>query len=73
VWPGEGQYLYGQGGIPTTNYITGPAYLLNAGMRTADKVDFTRMRREAIGVAEMLTALGRVPAGDLRRLDVAPG
>jgi peptidase M28-like protein len=70
VWPGEGQYLYGQGSVPTANYITGPVYLLNAGMRTVDKVDFKRLRREAIGVAEMLVALGRVPARDLRRLDL---
>ena len=41
VWPGEGQYLYGVGGIPTANYITGPTYLLNWGITTTDKVDFT--------------------------------
>ena len=23
-WPGEGQYLFARGGIPTSNYITGP-------------------------------------------------
>jgi hypothetical protein len=32
VWPGEGQYLFARGGIPTSNYITGPTYLLNWGM-----------------------------------------
>lgn len=39
AWPGEGQYLFPAGGIPTANDITGPTYLLNWGITTTDKVD----------------------------------
>ena len=42
AWPGEGQYLFANGGMPTSNYITGPTYLLNWGITTADKVDYRR-------------------------------
>ena len=44
AWPGEGQYLFGVGGMPTANYITGPTYLLNWGITTTDKVAFGRVR-----------------------------
>ena len=67
VWPGEGQYLFGVGDIPTSNYITGPTYLLNWGITTADKVDHTRVRREAIAFTEMILRLGRTPRRSLRR------
>lgn len=43
-FPGEGTYMYSLGNIPDSNYITGPYYLLNAGMPTVDKIDFGRMR-----------------------------
>ncbi|MDB5988493.1 MAG: hypothetical protein JWR16_3546 [Nevskia sp.] len=68
VWPGEGQYFWGEGNIPTANYITGPAYLLNWGVTTADKVDYDRMRREAIAFTQMQLDLSRVPASDLHKL-----
>jgi hypothetical protein len=45
AWPGEGQYLWNNGGIADTHYITGPTYLLNAGMRTVGRVDNVRIRR----------------------------
>jgi len=66
AWPGEGQYLFGVGGMPTANYITGPTYLLNWGITTTDKVDFARVRAEAIGFTEMILRLGRTPRAQLR-------
>jgi len=66
TWPGEGQYLFAQGGMPTANYITGPTYLLNWGITTTDKVDFGRVRREAIAFTEMILRLGRTPGKQLR-------
>ncbi len=65
VWPGEGQYFYGEGGVPTANYITGPYYLLNWGVTTADKIDFTRMRNEMVAFTQMQLDLSRVSKTDL--------
>ena len=62
-----GAYLFGVGGMPTANYITGPTYLLNWGITTTDKVDFSRVRTEAIAFTEMILRLGRTPRGQLRR------
>jgi hypothetical protein len=70
AWPGEGQYLYAKGAIPTANYITGPTYLLNWGIPTLDKVDFSRVRREAIGFTEAILKLTRTPRGKLRHYDL---
>ena len=61
AWPGEGQYLFAVGGMPTSNYITGPTYLLNWGITTSDKVNFGRVRAEAIAFTEMILRLGRTP------------
>jgi PA domain len=66
VWPGEGQYFWGQGDIPTINYISGPSYLLHWGVNTADRIDYERMRRESISFTQMLLDLSRVPFKDLR-------
>jgi len=66
TWPGEGQYLFGYGGMPTANYITGPTYLLNWGITTADKVDHRRVRAEAIGFTELILRLGRTKRAPLR-------
>jgi hypothetical protein len=66
VWPGEGQYFWGQARIPTVNYITGPSYLLNWGVSTADKVDYARMRRETVAFTQMLLDLAREPRARLR-------
>lgn len=60
VWPGEGQYFWGIAGIPDANYITGPYYLLNWGVTTADKIDFNRMRDEMIAFTQMQLDLSRV-------------
>jgi hypothetical protein len=65
VWPGEGQYFWGLAKIPTANYITGPTYLLNWGVSTADKIDFDRMRREMIATAQMQLDLSAIPMSDL--------
>jgi hypothetical protein len=66
VWPGEGQYFWGQGDVPTVNYISGPSYLLHWGVSTADKVDYERMRRESISFTQMLLDLSRIPVNELR-------
>ena len=69
-WPAEGTDLWTMGAIPTSNYITGPSYLLNWGIPTMDKLDVARMRREAIAFTQMLLDLSRVPRSRLRRLDL---
>jgi len=69
-WPAEGTDLWTMGAIPTTNYITGPSYLLNWGIPTMDKLDVVRMRREAMSFLQMLLDLSRVPRSRLRRLDL---
>jgi hypothetical protein len=65
AWPGEGQYLWNNGGIATANYITGPTYLLNAGVDTLHRVDIRRVRRAALGFTDMTLALSRVPKAKL--------
>jgi hypothetical protein len=69
AWPGEGQYLWADGGIPTANYITGPSYLLNWGVDAAARIDFARMRREAMSFTEMTIQLSRVPRNKLREIN----
>jgi hypothetical protein len=66
VWPGEGEYLYNFGGIADINYITGPTYLLNAGMRTTGFVDYDRLRRKSIAFTDMALALTRAPLASLK-------
>jgi hypothetical protein len=65
TWPGEGQYLFARGGISTANYITGPTYLLNWGIKTTDKVNHARVRAEAIAFTEMILSLGRTSRAKL--------
>ena len=65
IWPGEGQYFWGIGHIPTANYITGPTFLLNWGLTTADKIDFDRMRREMVAFAQMQLDLSRISQAEL--------
>jgi hypothetical protein len=67
TWPGEGQHLFARGGMPTSNYITGPTYLLNWGITTTDKVNYNRVRAEAIAFTEMFLRLGRTPGRKLER------
>ncbi|MFN8132584.1 MAG: hypothetical protein U0R70_13625 [Solirubrobacteraceae bacterium] len=70
TWPAEGEALWARAGIPTTNYITGPTYLLNWGIPTVDKLDVARMRAEAVSFTQLLLELSRVPRTRLRRLDL---
>jgi hypothetical protein len=65
AWPGEGQYLWNNGGIADTNYITGPSYLLNAGMKTTGYVDYGDLRRKAIAFTDMALGLTRAPRASL--------
>ena len=53
--------------MPTSNYITGPTYLLNWGITTTDKVNHNRVRAEAIAFTEMVLRLGRTPGRKLER------
>ena len=71
AWPGEGQYLYALGHIADANFITGPTYLLNWGITTMDKLDFDRMRAEAIAFTEMILRLGRTSREELRTYDLS--
>jgi hypothetical protein len=66
AWPGEGQYLFARGGMPDANYITGPTYLLNWGIKTLDRANHNRVRAEAIAFTEMILRLGRTPRSKLR-------
>ncbi len=59
AFPGEGQYLFADGGMPVAKYITGPTYLLNWGITTTDKVNFNRVRAEAMSFTEMIPRMGR--------------
>lgn len=66
VWPGEGQVFWGREKIPTANYISGPNYLFNWGISTADKVDYPRLFRETIAFTEMTLNLARSEMAELR-------
>ena len=55
------------GGLPSANFISGPTYLLNAGMPTVDKTDFDLMRRQAIAFADLVVEVGRTPLEELRQ------
>ncbi|KGS88556.1 hypothetical protein X947_6228 [Burkholderia pseudomallei MSHR7334] len=66
LWPGEGQYFWGRARVPTINLITGPTYLLNYGVSTAEKIDYARLRREIAATTQTLLDLSRVPFDALR-------
>ena len=71
-WPAEGTGLWTQGALPTTNYITGPTYLLNWGIPTTDKYNARLARRETIAFTELVLRLSQVPRSQLRALDLLP-
>lgn len=52
--------------MPTINLITGPTYLLNYGVSTAEKIDYARLRREIAATTQTLLDLSRVPFDALR-------
>jgi hypothetical protein len=64
-FPGEGTYMYSLGNIPDSNYITGPYYLLNAGMPTVDKIDFARMRALSMALVTQTHDVAAAPVADL--------
>jgi hypothetical protein len=66
AWPGEGQYMWNNGGLPEANYICGPNYLFNGGYATVNCVNFEMMRRATMGFVNMALALCRVPKEKLR-------
>jgi len=66
AWPGEGEYMWNNGGLAEANYICGPNYLFNGGYRTAACVNFAMMRRATIGFADLALRLSRVPKEKLR-------
>jgi hypothetical protein len=51
--------------LQTASYITGPTYLLNWGIPTADKVSFRAARAEAVAFTDLVLRLGRTPRGRL--------
>lgn len=67
VWPGEGQYFWGLGGIPAINFITGPACLLNYGIDTVDYVDFDLLHRQTAASAQLVLDLTAIPRSELPR------
>ncbi|MET7771968.1 hypothetical protein [Nocardia sp. NPDC005366] len=64
-FPGEGTYLYSIGNLADSNYITGPYYLLNAGMPTIDKIDFTRMRDLSMALVGQTLQLAAASRADI--------
>jgi hypothetical protein len=66
AWPGEGEYMWNNGGLPDANYICGPNYLFNGGYATVHCTDFAMMRHAAMGFADMALALTRIPKEKLR-------
>jgi hypothetical protein len=61
IWPGDGQPLWAIAGLPSANFITGPAYLLNGGMRVFDLIDMDAFRRQAIAFGDLILDLTRTP------------
>jgi hypothetical protein len=67
AWPGEGQYLWNSdAAIADANYITGPSYLLNAGIETVSRTDHARVRQGAIGFTQMALQLAATPRSRLK-------
>ncbi len=69
AWPGEGEYLWNNAGLPDANYITGPNYLFNADYKTAPLIDFSRLREQTIEFTNLTLSLLR---SDRRELAVSP-
>lgn len=69
MYPGEGTYLYSGGNLPNSNYLTGPTYLLNAGISTVDKIDFDRMRALSMALVRHTVELGAASPGAIAMPD----
>ncbi|GAA2628940.1 hypothetical protein SMC26_29735 [Actinomadura fulvescens] len=70
-WPGDGEGLWRISALPSLQFITGPAYLLNANMPTMQFVDTHAMRRQAIAFTNAALELANTPRTQLqqRRID----
>jgi hypothetical protein len=67
AWPGDGQPWWAISGLPSANFITGPVYLLNGGMRVFDFIDPDAFRRQTIAFTDLLLELGRTPLEQLQQ------
>jgi hypothetical protein len=65
TYPGDGESFWARGGLPASNFITGPNYLLNGGMRVADMIDLHALRRQAIAFTNLILRLGRTSLAQL--------
>ncbi len=70
AWPGEGQYLFADRGMPDANYIAGPTYLLNWGISIRDRIDASQMRYQAVVFTEMVLTMTRMSRPALRTYDL---
>ncbi|WP_157407905.1 PA domain protein [Actinomadura atramentaria] len=70
-WPGDGEGLWRIAALPSFQFISGPAYLLNAGMPTMRFVDTRAVRRQAVAFTDAVLELAHTPRADLaeRRAD----
>ncbi|MQY03660.1 PA domain protein [Actinomadura macrotermitis] len=66
-WPGDGEGLWRIAGLPSVQFISGPAYLLNAGMPAMRFIDTHAVRRQAIAFTDAVLELARTPTIGLRR------
>jgi hypothetical protein len=66
VWPGDGEGFWVIAGLPSTNFITGPTYLLNGGMSVERFIDVNAVRRQAIAFTNLTLALTRAPLEQLQ-------
>jgi hypothetical protein len=70
-WPGDGEGFWAAAGLPSTNFITGPTYLLNANFDTSKFVDVAALRRQAIAFTDLVLRLTRAPAERLGAPDLS--
>jgi hypothetical protein len=66
TYPGDGESFWARGGLPASNFITGPNYLLNGGMRVAEMIDIRALRRQAISFTQLLLDLVAAPLAQLQ-------
>jgi hypothetical protein len=65
TYPGDGESFWARGALPAGNFITGPNYLLNGGMRVAEMIDIKAVRRQAIAFTDLILQLTRIPLTQL--------
>jgi hypothetical protein len=69
AWPGEGEYMWNNAGLPDANYITGPNYLFSSGFDTTKQTDFALLHSASVGFVDATLELMRAPKS---RLAVSP-